>query len=139
MISLKQKLERNIAMTFRVTEQERDLIHKAQKASGIINMRAYLLKMAANGLIVSIDLNSVHEMNRLLGNATNNINQIAKIANETGSIYIADMDEIKFHQEEIWVQQKAILRSLVVIMEVLQKGVPKKVADALKRNYPVAQ
>ena len=80
---MKQKLEKNIAMTFRVTEQERDLIREAQKESGIINMRAYLLKMAVNGLNIRIDLDSVREMNRLLSNASSNINQIAKRANET--------------------------------------------------------
>ena len=65
---MKQKLERNIAMTFRVTEKERDLIREAQKESGIINMRAYLLKMAVNGLIICIDLDDVRRMNRLLSN-----------------------------------------------------------------------
>jgi hypothetical protein len=101
-------------------------------------MRAYLLKMAVNGLIISINLDGVREMNRLLGNATNNINQIAKRANETGSIYSVDIEEIKTRQDEMWVQQRAILQSLVTIMEVLKKGVPKKVADALKQKYSYA-
>ena len=63
---MKQKLERNIAMTFRVTEKEREMIRKRQKQSGIINMRAYLLKMAIDGRVISFELESVHEMNRLL-------------------------------------------------------------------------
>jgi hypothetical protein len=136
---VKQKLERNIAMTFRVTEEERDLIRMAQMHSGIINMRAYLLKMAVNGLIINVNLDGVREMNRLLGNVSNNINQIAKRANETGSIYAADMEEIKTRQDEIWVQQKTILHSLVALMEALQKGLPKSVAAALKLNYSHAQ
>jgi uncharacterized protein related to proFAR isomerase len=53
-----------------------------------------------------------------LSNATNNINQIARRANETGSIYAADMDEIKARQEEIWVQQKEILRRLNKVLDV---------------------
>ena len=136
---MKQKLERNIAMTFRVTEGERDLIREAQKESGIINMRAYLLKMAVNGLIIRIDLNEVRNMNRLLSNATNNINQIAKRTNETGNIYSADMEDIKTRQEEIWIQQKAILRSLSVIIDALNKGVPKYLAEALNRKYSLVQ
>ena len=75
---MKQKLERNIAMTFRVTSTERDMIREAQKLSGIANMRAYLLKMAVNGLIVHINLDGVRKMNFLLSNATNNINQVTK-------------------------------------------------------------
>ena len=136
---MKQKLERNIAMTFRVTEDERELIREAQKESGIINMRAYLLKMAVNGLNIRIDLDSVRKMNRLLSNATNNINQIAKRANESGNIYSADMEEIKTRQDEIWNQQRVILKSLATIMEVLQKRIPKRLADALKRNYSLTQ
>ena len=78
---MKQKLERNIAMIFRATEKEREMIRKRQKQSGIINMRAYLLKMAIDGRVISIELESVHEMNRLLSNVSNNVNQIAKRIN----------------------------------------------------------
>ena len=58
-------------------------------------------------------------MNQLLSNATNNINQIAARANTTGNIYAADIDDIKARQEEIWVQQKEILRRLNNIMDAL--------------------
>ena len=136
---MKQKLERNIAMTFRVSEKERDMIREAQKESGIINMRAYLLKMAVNGLIISIDLDEVRKMNRLLSNAANNINQIAKRANETGNIYSADIEDVKIRQDEIWNQQRVILKSLATIMDALQKRLPKYLVDALKNNYSHAQ
>ena len=134
---MKQKLERNVAMTFRVTEDERELIREAQKESGIINMRAYLLKMAVNGLNIRIDLDSVREMNRLLSNATNNINQIAKRANQSGNVFPADIEGITTRLDEIWVQQRAILLNLVAIMETLEKGVPKHVSNALKRSFPL--
>jgi hypothetical protein len=136
---MKQKLERNIAMTFRVTEKERDMIRLAQKESGIINMRAYLVKMAANGLIIRIDLDHVREMNRLLGNIANNINQVAKRANQTGNVFTADIEEIKTRQDEIWVQQRAILISLAEILDALQKKIPKNVASALKHNLSPSQ
>jgi uncharacterized protein (DUF1778 family) len=115
-----QKLYRKHAMTFRVTEAERDLIRKAQALSGMKNLRAYLLKMAANGRVIHIDLDSVREMNRLLGNATNNINQIAKRVNETGSAYANDMNEIQARQDEIRSQQKEILRRLNKILDVMK-------------------
>ena len=105
-----QKLKRNIAMTFRVTEKERDMIRRRQAQTGIRNMRAYLLKMAIDGRVIEIKLDSVHEMNRLLSNASNNINQVAKRINEMGSIYAADIAEINTRLDEIWVQQKEILR-----------------------------
>jgi len=114
---MKQKLERNIAMTFRVTEKEREMIRKRQKQSGIINMRAYLLKMAIDGRVISIELESVHEMNRLLSNVSNNVNQIAKRINQTGNVYSTDLEEIKTQQDEIWKQQKEILKKLVNIYD----------------------
>jgi len=117
---MKQNLERNHAMTFRVTEKERELIRKAQARTRIKNTRAYLLKMAVDGRVIEVDLDSVREMNRLLSNATSNINQIAKRINETGNVHLADIECIQVRQEEIWVQQKAILRRLNKILETVK-------------------
>ena len=114
---MKQKLERNIAMTFRVTEEERDMIRNRQKQSGIINMRAYLLKMAIDGRVISIEMESVHEMNRLLSNISNNISQIAKVANQTGRTNSDDLDSIFAQQDEIWKQQREILKKLSDVYE----------------------
>ena len=116
---MQQNLERNHAMTFRVTERERDMIRKAQARTRIKSLRAYLLKMAVDGRVVEIELESVREMNRLLSNATNNINQIARKVNETGSVHLPDIESIQARQEEIWVQQKEILRRLGKIMDAV--------------------
>jgi hypothetical protein len=114
-----QKLERNIAMTFRVTEKERELIRRRQAQTGMQNMRAYLLKMAVDGRVIHVELESVREMNRLLGNISNNINQIAKRANQTGGIYGEDIDEIVKRQDEIWTQQKEILSRLAKLLKAV--------------------
>ena len=112
-----QKLERNIAMTFRVTEKERDIIRKRQAETGILSQREYLLRMATDGLVVRVETDGVKEMNRLLSNATNNINQIARRVNETRSVNSADMEFIKSRLEEIWSQQKDILRNISKLMD----------------------
>jgi len=115
-----QKLQRNHAMTFRVTENERDMIRRRQAQTGIINLRAYLLKMAVDGRVIHVELDSVKEMNRLLSGIGNNINQIAKRANENGNIYAVDLDEIKVRQDEIWVQQKEILRKITNMIDAVK-------------------
>jgi hypothetical protein len=120
---MKQKLQRNIAMTFRVTEEEREFIRRRQAQTGIINTRAYLLKMAVDGRVIRFEMESVNEMVRLLSNVSNNINQIAKRANETGNVYTADIDEIKSRQDEIWVQQKEILQRFIEMTDAVEKGV----------------
>jgi len=117
---MQQNLERNHAMTFRVTEKERDLIRKAQARTKIKNTRAYLLKMAVDGRVIEIDLESVREMNRLLSNATNNINQIARRVNETGSVHLIDIEDIQARQEEIYSQQKEILPRLNKILDAIK-------------------
>lgn len=47
------------------------------------------------GYIVKLDLESVKELVALLRNATNNLNQIARLVNETLSIYAADMEDMR--------------------------------------------
>jgi hypothetical protein len=116
---MQQNLERNHAMTFRVTEKERDLIRRKMKSANIKSLRAYLLKMAVDGRVIHVELDSVVEMNRLLSNASNNVNQIAKRVNETSNIYLTDIEDIKTRQEEIWVQQKEILRRLNKILDTV--------------------
>ena len=99
-------------ITFRVTEQERDALDRRMTEAGVKNRQAYLLRMAVDGQIVRIETEGVKEMVRLLSNATNNINQIARRANQTGSIYAADLDELSGRYDEIWGQAKLILRKL---------------------------
>jgi hypothetical protein len=97
---------------FRVTEREREMIERRMAQAGVKNMRAYLLKMAIDGRVIHVELDSVKEMTRLLGNATNNINQIARRANETGSVYAADMEDLQSRFDELWEQTREIMRRL---------------------------
>jgi len=97
---------------FMVTAGERAMLEKRMEQAGIKNMRAFLLKQAVDGRIVHIELNSVDEMVRLLSNATNNINQIAKRVNSTGNVYAADLEDLRGRYDELWTQTKEILRRL---------------------------
>ena len=108
----KYQRKRDIFIRFMVDEDEREMIHRKMARAGINNMRAYLLKMAIDGKITHIELESVREMVRLLSNATNCINQIAKRVNEQGSFYAADLADLQIRYEEIWTQTKEILKEL---------------------------
>jgi hypothetical protein len=111
----KPKRKRNLVVQFMVDEQERDLIYKRMEQSGIKSLRAYLLKQATSGRIIHVRLDSVNEMCRLLSNATNNINQIAKRVNQTGNFYAADLNDLQARYDELWAQTKEILRRLAAI------------------------
>ena len=91
------------------------MIHRRMEQTGVRNLRAYLLKQAIDGQVIHIELDSVKEMCRLLSNATNNINQIARRANETGNLYAADVAVLQARQEEIWAQAKVILQKLAAM------------------------
>lgn len=111
------KRKREIIVTFHVTEQERDLISEKMTAAGIRNREAYLRKMSLDGYIIRLDLAAVKEMTRLLSNATNNMNQIAKRANETRSIHESDIQDLREQYDRLWEQAEAILRSLANIQK----------------------
>jgi hypothetical protein len=114
---MKQVLSRNIALTFRVDANERDLIYKRMEMTGITTLRTFLLRMALTGRIIHVEMDSITECNRLLRNIGSNINQIAKRVNETGNIYTADITDIKDGQSIIMLQQDKIIKLLTDVVE----------------------
>ena len=71
--------------------------------------------MALDGYCVKLDLKDVKEMVSLLRRCSNNLNQYAKRANETGNIYKEDIQDLQIHLEEIWQTSKEILARLSTI------------------------
>ena len=104
--------KREELIILRVTKEERQQIRERMEEMGVQNMSAFIRKMALNGYCVNLDLSDVKEMVRLLRMCSNNLNQYAKKANETGSIYLADIRDLKKRFEEIWDWAKQILLRL---------------------------
>lgn len=90
---------------------------KVQKMGemGVCGMGAYLRKMALDGYCVRLDLEDVGELVRLLRICSNNLNQYAKKANETGSIYKADIEDLQERLDELWKMEKGVLGRLAGI------------------------
>ena len=97
------------------TPEEYARLGQKMQEAGVLNRSAYVRKMALDGYIVKLDMDDIHEMIRLLRNATNNLNQMAKLANTTGSIYEADISDMQARQDEIWETPKEILARLATI------------------------
>ena len=76
---------------------------------GIRSMGAYLRKMALDGYCIKLDLSDVKELVSLLRKCSNNLNQYAKRANETGNIYETDIMDLQERLEEIWTDMKEVL------------------------------
>ena len=85
----------------RVTKDEWKQIHERMAEVGMKNMSAFIRKMALNGYLIKLDLSDVKEVLRLLHINSNNLNQYAKRANETGSIYEADIKDLQTSHQEI--------------------------------------
>lgn len=63
-----------------------------------------------------MDLSDLKEVLRLLQISGNNLNQYAKKANETGSIYHEDIEELRTNQKEILQEMRKVLDRLTTIM-----------------------
>ena len=94
--------KRNIQMKFYVTEEEKRLIDEKMKQLPIKQYGAYFRKMAIDGYILVVDRSDTKAYSR-------NINQIAKRANATGTVYRQDIEDIKKAVDEIWRLQRRTL------------------------------
>ena len=96
-------------------KEEHDRLRQRMDDAGVKNRSAFIRKMALDGYIVKLNMDDIREMIRLLRNATNNLNQIAKRANSGGGIYGADIADMQIKQDEIWETAKEILARLAAI------------------------
>ena len=107
--------KRAASVLIRMTESELALIKEKMEEYGTTNMSAYIRKMAIDGYIVKLELPELKELVRLLANYSNNLNQIAKRVNATGDIYLADFDEIRHQQDDLWAAAEKIIRVLAKV------------------------
>ena len=108
-------MERTEMLHFRVTPQELERINTKREEIGIRSLSAYLRKMAMDGYCVNLNLTDVKTMTTLLRRCSNNLNQYAKKANESGSIYAEDIHDLQTRLNEIWEMQKELLKKLSAI------------------------
>ena len=108
-----EKEKRLVNHNFRTTESEAAVMRKKMEALGIRNESAYMRALALNGYILKLDLPQIREMLRLLGNMTNNLNQIAKRLNAHGNLYETEIEEIQQKQDGLW----KMMRQLLSILE----------------------
>ena len=105
--------KRNIQMKFYVTEEEKRLIDEKMKQLPIkqygAQYGAYFRKMAIDGYILVVDRSDTKAYIRELQAVSRNINQIAKRANATGTVYRQDIEDIKKAVDEIWRLQRRTL------------------------------
>ena len=115
-INRRQSLQpRDKWVHFVMSQDELDRMQQKMDELGIRNKSSYLRKMALDGYCVNLGLEDVKKMVSLLRYCSNNLNQYAKRANESGSIYAEDIRDLQQRQEEIWEIAKEILARLATI------------------------
>ena len=92
---------RDQQLHFRVSKQELERIWSKMESSGILSIGSYLRKMALDGYCLHLDLPELRRMAYLLQMCSNNLNQYAKVANENGRVYAADMEDRRQRLDEL--------------------------------------
>ena len=82
------------------------------REAGTTNMGAYLRKMALDGYILRLDQPELKELLSQLRYMGNNVNQIAKRANEVGVIDEMDIRGVSKRQERMLEQMARLLEKL---------------------------
>ena len=65
--------------------EEVEILHDRMKEAGVQNMSAYIRKMAINGYVIIPEWPDLNRVISLHARISNNLNQYAKKANETGN------------------------------------------------------
>ena len=110
-----KKENRNVQLHFFVTEPEAELIKERMAQTGVANLSAYLRKMAVDGYIIHLDMDDIQEMIRLLRICSNNLNQYTRRANETVSVYAADVEDLRTRLDDLWNGMDKLLRGFANI------------------------
>ena len=107
--------KKSVRVEFVMSEPEAELVKERMAELGITNLSAYLRKMAVDGYIIHLDMGDIQEMIRLLRICSNNLNQYTRRANETGSIYAADIEDIRTRLDSLWDGMDKLIRGFANI------------------------
>ena len=107
--------KKTVRVEFVMSEQDAELVKGRMAELGITNLSAYLRKMAVDGYIIHLDMSDIQEMIRLLRICSNNLNQYARRANETGSVYAADVEDLRARLDNLWDGMDKLLRGFANI------------------------
>ena len=92
--------KRNIEKHIRFTKEEYELVCKRSEKMGVSAGR-YIRTISVQGTVKIFSLKELNDVYRALNRIGINLNQIATVANSTGSIYQKDMEDVLEQMKEI--------------------------------------
>ena len=106
------KEKRDETIILRLSKTEKNRIYEKMLSIGIRSLSADIRKMALDGDCLHLDLPQLRRMAYLLQMCSNNLNQYAKVANENGRVYAADLADLRTRLDELISIGKQILSRL---------------------------
>lgn len=103
--------------------EEVEILHDRMKKAGVQNMSAYIRKMALNGYVIIPEWPDLNRVISLHARISNNLNQYAKKANETGKLYEEDLAEIKKMNNE---QTELLKKALEAVIHLYEEDSKKR-------------
>ena len=100
---------RNHTISLRMSDRELRAVERKMQRLGLRNREAYLRKMALDGYCIQLDIPEIKKMLSLLGRCSNNLNQYARKANQTGSIFRADIRDLQMQLSDLYDMTEKIL------------------------------
>lgn len=94
-------INRTLNISARVNQEEKDIILDKMSLVGMTNLNEYLRRMAIYGYLIEIDMEPLNEISVELSRISCNLNQITKVANQTGNLYSEDLQEIRREWGEV--------------------------------------
>ena len=110
--------KRPLRMIIRVDEKEKEIILSRMKEAKQKDFSTFARRMLLNGLIITPNWEELKEIHRQLSGVSNNVNQVARIANSTRSVYKSDVDELTRQVGEI----RSMMFDLVELMGKIEIG-----------------
>ncbi|WP_195270545.1 plasmid mobilization relaxosome protein MobC [Eubacterium sp. 1001713B170207_170306_E7] len=104
--------QRNKGIYIKFTQHELKLLKQKMNNANIKNRSGFIRKMAIDGYVIQLDIKELKEISRLLGITANNVNQLAKMANSTGNVYVQDIEGLDSNLKGIRVLFGEILTQL---------------------------
>lgn len=93
-----------------LNDAEVEMIKNGMEAAHIDNFSKYARRMLTGGYILHVeDTNDIKAVGYELNKIGNNINQIAKVANTTGTVSEETIKELKERMDDIWQLQRSLL------------------------------
>ena len=108
---------RKVEFKLRLTEEEAYILQEKWKESGMQSRNAFLRHLIIYGFVYDVDYSDLRDYNTQLSRIGNNLNQIAKRANESGQTSNSDLKKAKELREEIWHTQKSMLSKQPLIKQ----------------------